>query len=281
MVARLDGHQKRTVLLLAALFALGIGLDLWQVAARRHGGRTWFDSAICSVSRPVQSALLGVARRSERMWLMLVHARELERENVRLAEREAELEAALADAREAEAAACREQGLHAAYSDAAREALLAHVIGLGSDGWSSYVTLDRGEGDGVNVGDVAVARAGVVGQVYAVTGRTARVVPLTDPASGVAVRVQRTRDVGVLRGLGDWRCELRYLEPDAEVLPGDEIVTSGTGGVFPGGLRVGAVTSVGSDPHSSGRRASVEPAAEARWIEEVLVVPGVSSPKEG
>ena len=92
--------------------------------------------------------------------------------------------------------------------------------------------------------------------------------------------MRRLRDTGVVRGLGRWRCELRYLEPEAQVLPGDLIVTSGMGGVFPGGLRVGTVTSVGSDPQSTGRTASVETAVDIRTVEEVLVIEGRRQAKE-
>ena len=50
-----------------------------------------------------------------------------------------------------------------------------------------------------------------MGQIYGVATHTARVMPITEPSSAVAVRLQRSRDTGILEGLGDWRCEVRYL----------------------------------------------------------------------
>jgi rod shape-determining protein MreC len=274
-MGKLKSQPSRTVVLIALLVALALALDLWQDAARRRGGQTWFDDIVCAVSHPVQGVLLSAARGIDRARLAFLHAREIEHENVRLAARTAQLEAALADLRETDGAAHREHDLRSAYPQAPAEVSVARVIGFGFSGWSSYLTLDRGAADGVAVGDVAVGPGGVVGQVYAVAGRTARVVPLTDRASGIAVRVQRTRDTGVLKGLGDGRCELRYLEPDADVLPGDQVVTSGIGGVFPAGLRVGTVTSVAVDREGTGQLASVEPAAELREVEEILILPGL------
>ncbi len=280
MMAKLDREHRRTALLLIALVVVAFAFQCWQNRARSRGGRMWFDSAICAVSYPVQSLFLGVARGAERAWRMLFHARELERENIRLAARASQLEAALARRRESDSAARRQHELRSAYPEAPADAVLARVIGVASSGWSSYLTLDRGDAHGIAVGDVAVARAGAVGQVYAVARSSARVIPLTDHASGMAARIQRTRDTGIVKGLGNWRCELRYLEPDAEILPGDQVLTSGTGGVFPAGLRIGTVVSVAADPRGSGQVASVEAAAELRKIEEVLILPGRRSGRE-
>jgi rod shape-determining protein MreC len=134
------------------------------------------------------------------------------------------------------------------------------------------LVVDSGSALGTRVQDVAVTKDGVVGQVYAVTSHAARVLPITDPASGLGVRVRRTRETGILKGAGGWRCELRYLGPDAQVEVGDELVTAGLGGVFPKGLRVGRVMSVGQDRETSGKMAVVEPAAKLRNVEEVLLL---------
>ena len=149
---------------------------------------------------------------------------------------------------------------------------MAHVIAVGSGGWLSFLTIDRGRAEGVRVRDVAVTKQGVVGQVCAVAEHSARILPITDIASGVAVRVRRSRETGVLKGLGAWQCELLYLGPQAQVRNGDELLTAGIGGVFPAGLRVGTITSVAADPNTSGKKATVEPAARLQNVEEVLLL---------
>jgi len=100
------------------------------------------------------------------------------------------------------------------------------------------------------------------------------VLPITDPASGVAALVQRSRETGVLGGTGDGRCELRYLDPDADVATGDTVLTSGAGGIFPKGLLVGTVTAVKQDRRAPGKVAEVRPAAALRKVEEVVLVRG-------
>ena len=63
-----------------------------------------------------------------------------------------------------------------------------------------------------------------------------------------------------------------YLAPDADVRVGDEVLTAGTGGVYPKGLRVGLVSAVAEAPHPPEKIATVRPAAKLWRVEEVLVL---------
>lgn len=272
MIARFESHQSRTALLLSLLVIAALGLDVWQYTAQRAGHHAWFDSAISTISYPLERALLQTKSAIERAWMSVARGRELVKENERLSVRVAVLENHLVDLAEARAQSEREEALLAAYADSRDYVCLARVIAVGSGGWLTYLLADRGTADGVHQQDVAVTREGVVGQVYAVTAHTARIVPLSDPASGIGVFLQRSRETGILKGLGNWRCELRYLDPDAAVQPGDQVLTAGTGGVFPKGLRVGTVIAVTADPNTPGKLAEVEPAAEFRKVEEVLLL---------
>ncbi len=70
---------------------------------------------------------------------------------------------------------------------------------------------------------------------------------ITDINSRIPVVVEATRERAVLAGDNSSRPRLVFLPNDAEVAPGDRIVTSGHGGVFPPGLPVGAVASTGEE----------------------------------
>jgi rod shape-determining protein MreC len=271
MLARVDRDGSRTLLLLVALVVMGLGLDLWQAATRRAGRTAWFESAVCSVARPLQTALTGTIRFAQQEWAIAAGARKLVKENARLRARVAELEDEASALAEERLAASRTAKLLATLPPTRRRCV-AQVIGLGESGWSSLLTVDAGTAREVRQRDVAVTAAGVVGQVVAVTADSARVLPVTEPASAVAVRVQRSRESGILKGSGAWRCEVRYLDPQADVRPGDVIITSGLGGIFPAGLRVGAVTKVRKDRDAPGKVAEVRPWAEVRKIEEVVLL---------
>ncbi len=271
MIVRVYNQKNRTVLLLVALCIVALGLDGWQQAARRAGHGTALDNVVCSVSAPLQTGLITGARLMEKEWLAMFRARELEKENAQLIARVAALEDQLSQATEERGAAEREQTLKAAYQTA-KQGMVARVIGVGSGGWSDFLTLDVGRSNGVRTKQPVVTREGLVGQVYAVTTQSCRVVPLTAPSSSVAVRMERSRDSGVLKGLGDWRCEVRYLGPEADVRAGDLVMTSGLGGIYPKGLRIGTVTAVRPDEYTPGKVAEVKPAAHLRRTEEVLLL---------
>jgi len=270
VIARLQTERARTVLLLIGLLVFVFGLDLWQRVARAHGTSAPLDSAVCALSRPLQGALITGADFFDREWMSVVRARDLINENADLTSRVAFLERSLAEAEEQRSEEQRQAALEQAYQ--LRQGLLARVIGLGDGGWSSSFTLDRGSADAVRIQDVAVSPEGIVGQIYATSGRTCRLLPITNPASSVAVRLQRSRDTGILKGIGEWRCEIRYLDPEADIHPGDEVITSGLGGIFPKGLRVGTVLSVRSDLDSPGKVAEVDPAAPLRKLEDVMLL---------
>ena len=271
MLARLDRDRSRTLLLLVALMATALALDLWQVAARRAGRTAWFESAVCAVAHPLEAILTGSVRFAEQEWAIGAGARKLFKENAQLRARVAALEDEVSALAEERLAASRTGKLLATLPPT-RQRCVGRVIGLGESGWSALLTVDAGSARGVRQRDVAVTAAGVVGQVVAVTADSARVLPVTEPASAVAVRVQRSRESGILKGSGAWRCEVRYLDPQADVRPGDVIITSGLGGIFPAGLRVGAVTKVRKDRDAPGKVAEVRPWAEVRKIEEVVLL---------
>jgi rod shape-determining protein MreC len=272
MLARLDSGRSRALVFVCLLLIAAAGLDMWQETARRAGGHTWLDNAVGLAAAPLQRAITGAIAAVERAWRVIAENRRLTEQNALLSVEVQDLQAKVTRLEEDYARAARESGLRAAYPGTEGRSLLAHVIGVGYGGWLSYLVLDRGSADGVKPQDVAVTGEGVVGQVYSATERTARVLPITDPASGVAVRVQRSRETGILKGLGDWECEVRYLPPEADVRPGDRLLTAGTGGVFPKGLRVGTVTWVDTDRSAPGKVAGVKLAADLRKVEEVLLV---------
>jgi cell shape-determining protein MreC len=186
------------------MVVLALGLDLWQQAAQRNGGTAWFDAVVCAFSRPLQTMLVVSADSLDREWMATVHARDLIGENAQLWDRVAALESALLQLQEASTASARVASLQSAYSGAGPGVQVARVIGVGQGGWSHYYTLNRGREDGVAVRDVAVTTDGVVGQVYAVAARSSRLMPLTEPASAVSVRLRHARDTGILEGIGEW-----------------------------------------------------------------------------
>ncbi|HOE00912.1 MAG TPA: rod shape-determining protein MreC [Kiritimatiellia bacterium] len=146
------------------------------------------------------------------------------------------------------------------------------VIGRDSAGWWQTVRLDKGALAGVAAERAVITTDGLIGRTVAVSDRTADVLLLADPSCKVAVRVARGGVFGICTGLGNKPgeqpvCRMDYIPQTASVEEGDEVLTSGLGGVFPKGLLVGHIVRV--EPSESGlyRTAWIKSAADLGKLE--------------
>lgn len=108
------------------------------------------------------------------------------------------------------------------------------------------VLVNVGAQDGIVDGWATMDGLGLVGRISGVGQRTSRVILLTDPSSRIPVTVQPSGDRALLTGDNTALPVLDFIESMDNVRPGDRVVTSGDGGVFPPGLLVGQVVQ-GSD----------------------------------
>ncbi len=106
------------------------------------------------------------------------------------------------------------------------------------------VLVNIGARDGVADGAAAVDGAGLVGRVVGVGDAVARVLLLSDPSSRVPVKILPGGQRAVLVGDASAAPRLAFLAEAAEVALGDQVVTSGDGGVFPPDLDIGAIAAL-------------------------------------
>jgi rod shape-determining protein MreC len=152
------------------------------------------------------------------------------------------------------------------------EYLAANVIGFDTSPYLGYIFLDRGTNDGVQRDMPVVTDAGLVGRVTEVTAAACKVLLINDPNAPVNARLQRSRDVGVVVGQPAAGLELQYLSQDADVQPGDVVITSGLGGQYPEGLVIGAVTLVQRQEYEVQQSAAVASLVDFRRLEIVLIL---------
>src|SRR5262245_2413449 len=149
----------------------------------------------------------------------------------------------------------------------------ARVTARSLDRLGGSLTIDKGEKDGVLPNRAVITPEGLVGRVERATAHEARVLTLLHRDCAVAVRVGRSRVDGVLQWEFGERpvLSLLYVSSQEDVKPGDWVLTSGLGGIFPEGVRVGTVARVGIAENGLMKEVSVKPAVDFRSLEEVLV----------
>jgi rod shape-determining protein MreC len=128
------------------------------------------------------------------------------------------------------------------------------------------VLLNVGRRDGIVDGWAAIDGIGLVGRIAGVGERTSRVILLKDTSSRIAVSIESNGQRAMIVGDNTSRPPLEFLEDPETVRPGDRVVTSGDGGVFPSGLLVGQVTQTQSG------RLRVRLAADMQRLEFLRVV---------
>jgi len=155
----------------------------------------------------------------------------------------------------------------------------ARVIGRNPENWYSTLTIDKGFRHGIKKNMPVINERGVVGRIANVSANTSEVLLITDREGAVAALIQQTRTPGVVEGLGPNTDELQliHLPYDAPVGKNHVVITSGLGGVFPKGLRIGYVKGVYPEANGLMKRAVVEPFVDFDRLEEVMIVTGVES----
>lgn len=103
------------------------------------------------------------------------------------------------------------------------------------------VLLNVGARDGIRDGWAAMDGLGLVGRISGTGENTSRVILLTDAASAVPVTLQPSGQKAFVKGDNSAAPFIDFLESRDNVRPGDRVVSSGDGGVFPAGLLIGQV----------------------------------------
>lgn len=139
---------------------------------------------------------------------------------------------------------------------------LAQVIGTDTNLLRQIVVLNKGEQDGVQVGQTVIDEVGILGQIINVYPNTSRLLLITDEQQSVAVTVKRTGQRAIVTGEGiPTSLRLNYVFKTSDVRVGDELVSSGLGGRIPAGYRVGRIAHVEDTQEDNFRSIEVTPAA--------------------
>ncbi len=144
--------------------------------------------------------------------------------------------------------------------------ITARIIADTGGAFAHSLILNAGSRTGVKRGQAVLTGEGLAGRVVSAGRRSSRVLLLTDLNSRIPVIVESSRIRAVLAGDNSGRPKLIHLPPGVMVAPGDRIVTSGHGGVFPPGIPIGVIAAV------SDGSIGVQPLVARERIEYVRIV---------
>lgn len=150
------------------------------------------------------------------------------------------------------------------------------IIARNANDITGGFTINQGSNSGISLNDPVITSIGLVGRVTEIAGNYAKVSTILSPQVNVGVYTMRSKATGVLENnlstTESRTCLMSQILKDADIVPGDVIVTAGQSGLFPQGIIVGTVKEVYNDPNGLSKHAIIEPAEDCFGITSVYAV---------
>jgi rod shape-determining protein MreC len=263
---------RKNQVLLSSYICLLLSLYIVSAAARGQLKSDPIGPVLMWMFRPLQMAVQQATGWVQELNDSYLTIAAYKADNERLRKRIQSLEIERNQWLEAEATNRRLQQLLDFRSHLPAGSVTASVIANSASTWFQSCLLDKGSDDRVRKGMAVVTPLGVVGQVVSVTPKSAKVLLITDPNSGVDVLVQRTRARGIVSGSLENGPILKYVKRSEDIQVGDRLITSGLDGIFPKGVMVGTIIKVRKQNLGLFQYIEVLPAVSSTRVEEVMVV---------
>ena len=265
---------KFKILVGIAVFLVGI-----MAYAGANGRLTAAPQELLSVAAaPFQKVAAVVSGGVASLWEKYTSIVDVMAENETLKAENAELRQQMVDYDRVKAENQAYKALESIQSQRPEMSYLSSFV-IGRDPLDSFYgfTLDRGTLDGVAVNDAVVSDQGyLLGMVVEAEPTSCKVMTILHPNFNAAGVVSRTRENGILNGnttyAADGLCTLTNLERSTETHAGDQVITTGLGGVFPPDLLVGTVQDVVPETSGKSSIAVVRPGADPRTAKHVFIV---------
>ena len=265
---------KFKILVAVAVFLVGI-----MAYAGANGRLTAAPQELLSVVlTPIQKVTAALSGGVGSVWEKYARIDEVLDQNTQLQAENAELRQKMVDYDRIKAENKAYKAL-ANIRDANSEASYASGFVIGRDPLDEFggFTLDKGAADGVEMNDTVISDKGyLIGTVAEVDTTSCKVLTILHPSFNAAGVVSRTRENGIINGsadyAGDGLCTLTDLERSCETRAGDQIITTGLGGVFPPDLLVGTVQQVLPEASGKSSIAVIRPGADPRTVKHVFII---------
>jgi rod shape-determining protein MreC len=262
----------RGLVWLGVLASLSIGLIVLDQTHRLQPA----ENAAATVFTPLQSALTQKAGALSGFWSAVGQITQLQQENDQLRKQVADLRLQNTQLSRAEA---ENETMRAQlkYAQASPQFALmpASILAKDLHGLDDYIEIDRGSADGVQPQMTIVSPDGyLVGRILSLTQHRARVLITTNPSSSVAALVSdgdgQAEDV--VDGHVHGRLLMSNIPQTVKVKVGDDVYTSGLGGNFPKGIKIGQIATLSNSDVQLFQQAEVAPYVDFGRLPAVEVI---------
>lgn len=236
---------------------------------------SFLESAISSIVTPIQRVSTDLKNKIQGNSAYFSDIESLQTENEQLKNRNSELEVQLRELESIKADNVILQeymSLTQKYAD--YNTIPANIINKDVSNYSSDLVINVGKNDGIEVNMTVIADKGLVGHIISVTNHTAKVQVIVDSASTVSCNISTTEESIICKGTIENNQILRasYIPTGAELIYGDNVYTSGIGGIYRKGILIGTVDEIITTSNVTDRYAIIKPAVDFSTVDTVLVI---------
>ncbi len=243
------------------------------------GGRTRIstpENIIGKAITPIQRIFFKGGQLVDDSFRSLFRFRSISKENVELKKEVEELTKQVVDLQlqenELQELKSLQEALNYAKENNKENYITASVVGQDMGNWFNMFVINVGKRQGVVKDSTIMNGKGLVGKVYEVGDNWSKVVSIIDNKSSVSFEVLRNNQyVGVIRGSVNSNLTGYLIDPEAEVLTGDKLITSGLS-VYPKGILIGEIKEIIKKEEELLINITVEPVVNFKKLDNVFVI---------
>lgn len=266
--------SSKLIILLLLIVAICLGTAVYTGAS---GQASPFSKLIGLIVSPLQSGVSALSNKVGESYNYAFQYDQMKAENVKLKKQVSDLEQKI---RDANVALDENDRLRLLLGIKQRNRSftfeVAEVIARAPTDWATTLTIDKGTNEGIKEGDCVITEDGMVGYVNTVAPTYSEVTTIIDTDMQAGAMITRNRVLAIAEGdytlMSSNSLKLAYLDPNADVVIGDTVETSGRGGVFPKGIMIGTVERIVPETHGSANYAVIKPFVDVNQVHGVFVI---------
>lgn len=271
---RVDASNRRTIILWVAVFIVGL---LAFTTVKGKYDLKISENVVNTILSPFQSAITSISNVTKKIGVISWEMVTVYEQNKMLRSEVEQLRQRDVNVNEIMAENTRLTNI-LNYKNAVKQfdTAVAKIISYDSSNLTNSITINLGAKDGMQKNMPVITPQGLVGTIVAVYEHSAKVQLILDPRSAVGAIIQRpeSRVIGIMQGSVGVQtlAKMVNIPRDADVVVGDNVLTSGYGGLYPKGIVIGEVVEVTNEAGGLLKYATVKTAVDFYRIEEVLVI---------
>lgn len=250
-------------------------LILIVIFSNREANTSFFENVANKLVMPIQNGLTYLKNKVSGNSTFFTDISNLKTENQQLKEQNSKLEQSLRELEniKTENETLKEYlGLTEKYGE--YKTVPGYVINKEISNFGNTLIINVGQKDGIEPNMTVISDKGLVGYIISTTNNTSKVQTIIDTATAVSATISTSRDSIIVRGTlnENYNLKATYIPTDAKLLQGDTVETSGIGGIYPKGIKIGKIKEIVNTKNITDRYAIVETAVDFSKLETVLVI---------